>query len=149
MAKPIPFAKLIAMGFVALVGLTGLYWWVSFGWPAPYVVANLGNQCAHWPTEDMFSFFRPAEDDATDAKRKLPEYLESQRQYDGDQIPDLANYEAEFIGFTTRNARYLYGSYRPRGQSAAEGCDGGRHYFHVVFSLTSKRFVSVHFHGVA
>jgi len=77
----------------------------------------------------------------------------------GRTLLPLQQYHRQYVGFTKGGKRYIYGNFYalPLGFSAVQDeavdpilvCDGGRHFWGIVFAIDSKSFLDLAINGVA
>ena len=124
---------------------------------APAKGASLLQQCSRSTPQGVDGFWRPSSDDVSELETLLEPFLKT--NLSGRPLLPLQQYHRQYVGFTKGGKRYIYGNFYalPRGFEADQDeavepvqvCDGGRHFWGIVFAIDSKSFLDLAFNGVA
>lgn len=120
----------------------------------PYPGAVLLRQCSRSTPEGTTDYWQPTRRDVEELEKRLVPFLESTSA--GAAVLPLANYHRQYVGFVKDGKRYIYGNfYTPSSDIKDEvsrpvvTCDGGKHYWGVVYSVETESFSDLQFNGEA
>ena len=124
---------------------------------APAKGASLLQQCSRTAPQGVDAFWRPSAEDISELETLLEPFLRANPT--GRPLLPLQQYHRQYVGFTKGGKRYIYGNFYalPRGFTADQDeavdpihvCDGGRHFWGIVFAVDSKSFLELAINGVA
>jgi len=121
---------------------------------SPGVGPELLKQCSRPTPENVDGFWIPTTEQITELEALLVPYLKSVPA--GRSLRPLEQYHRQYVGFTTRGKRYIYGSFYafavdPKREATEPiiVCDGGSSFWGIVFSVESKLLTDLAINGVA
>ena len=100
---------------------------------------------------DFDFLWAPSHQQVVAIEMKIKNYIKS-IEYRGLPLPEL---HRQYAGFTRENKSYTYGNFYTwslqRGEEDAFDpiitCDGGSHYWTIVFDIKEFRFLGLHYNG--
>jgi hypothetical protein len=122
---------------------------------APSKGAALPQQCSRNTPQGVGGFWMPSSGDVAELEARLEPFLKASSS--GRSALPLDQYHRQYIGFTKLGKHYIYGSFYSvpatfvSNYEATEPvlvCDGGSHFWGIVFSVDSKAFMDLAFNGV-
>ncbi|MGH8225858.1 MAG: hypothetical protein ACRER1_06875 [Gammaproteobacteria bacterium] len=120
----------------------------------PYPGAALLLQCSRSTPEGTTDYWKPTYHDIAELEKRLVPFLKSTPS--GSAVLPLTKYHRQYVGFVKDGKRYIYGNfYTPSADIKNEAsrpvvtCDGGKHFWGVVYSMETKSFSDLQFNGEA
>jgi hypothetical protein len=122
---------------------------------APSKGLVLLKQCSRATPQGVEGFWMPSSGEVADLEGRLVPFLKASAS--GHEVLPLDQYHRQYIGFTKQGKHYIYGSfYAVPGAVVANYeatepvlvCDGGSHFWGIVFSIDSKAFMDLAFNGI-
>ena len=122
---------------------------------APDKGPALLKQCSRDTPQGVDEFWMPSPGEVTELEARLAPFLKAGPS--GREVLPLDQYHRQYIGFTKQGKHYIYGSfYTVPGAFVANYeatepvlvCDGGSHFWGIVFSVDSKTFMDLAFNGI-
>lgn len=120
----------------------------------PYPGAALLRQCSRSTPEGTTDYWKPTYRNIAELEKRLVPFLESTPS--GSAVLPLTNYHRQYVGFVKDGKHYIYGNfYTPSSDVKNEAsrpvvtCDGGKHFWGIVYSVEAKSFSDLEFNGEA
>jgi hypothetical protein len=116
---------------------------------------ELLKQCSRGTPRGVDGFWMPSSGEIAELEARLEPFLKASSQ--GREVLPLDQYHRQYIGFTRQDKHYIYGSFyavpgaflaRYEATEAVLVCDGGSHFWGIVFSVDSKAFMDLAFNGI-
>src|SRR5262249_39204283 len=113
-------------------------------------------QCSRDTPEGVDGFWEPSSGEIAELEARLEPFLKASSS--GREVLPLDQYHRQYIGFTKHGKHYIYGSFYVvpgavvANYEATEPvvvCDGGSHFWGIVFCVDSKGFMDLAFNGIA
>lgn len=126
---------------------------------SPSLGKDVLSQCSRPTPSEVSEFWKPPSQDIEELELALPKYLDTREKIGQPAPPKGQAYHRQYIGFTSKSERFIYGNFYPT--SAAIGfwkdkqaklafgvCDGGPVFWGIVFRVSTKTFEQIHFNGI-
>ena len=113
-------------------------------------------QCSRDTPQGVDGSWMPSPGEVAELEARLEPFLKASSS--GREVLPLDRYHRQYIGFKKHGKHYIYGSfYAVPGALVANYeatepvvvCDGGAHFWGIVFSVDSKAFMDLAFNGIA
>jgi hypothetical protein len=114
----------------------------------------LFRQCSRDTPRPGSSFWLPSSDQIAELESRLPQFIGTQATPDKLTPSTVGEYARQYVGFTLRGTRLIYGSFFPKSwlsvaprSGAIVICDGGPHVWGVVYDPRKKSFQDLRVNG--